>query len=91
MKQNLLEGHMGTDPHFTETTHAGVARSHVKHSDDQLKLELTADEHAIFNGEKGELLQRAMKTVVAYGTHCAQGNTVRQPHRLTSRLRSADG
>ena len=67
MKVHNLGGHIGTDPMFTHTTHTGHSRSHVKHSDDHPKMELTPDEQEIMDGKKGDLLQKAMKTVVAYG------------------------
>jgi len=67
MKNHNLGGHIGTDPMFTHTTHTGHPRSHVKHSDEHPKLKLTPDEQEIMDGKKGDLLQKAMKTVVAYG------------------------
>ena len=52
---------------FTHATHTGHSRGHITHSDDHPKMKLTPEEQAIYDGQKGELLQRAMKTVVAYG------------------------
>jgi predicted aconitase len=62
-----LGGHIGTDPNFTPATHTGHSKAHVKHSDDQPELSLTSEEQAINEGEKGDVLQKAIKTVVAYG------------------------
>ena len=67
MKKNNLGGHIGADPNFTHTSHTGHTRAHVKHSDDHPKLQLTPEEQEISDGKKGDLLQKAMKTVVAYG------------------------
>jgi hypothetical protein len=67
MKQNNLGGNIGTDPMFTQTTQTGHSRAHVKHSHDHPKVKLTPEEQEIFDGKKGEILQKAMKTVVAYG------------------------
>jgi predicted aconitase len=67
IKDAGLGGHMGTDPMFALTTHTGHSRAHVKHSDDHPKLKLTVEEQNILDGKKGELLQKAMKTLVAYG------------------------
>ena len=67
MRKNNLGGHIGADPNFTHTSHTGHSKAHVKHSDDHPKLKLTPEEQEIYDGKKGELLQKAMKTVVAYG------------------------
>jgi predicted aconitase len=66
-KQNSLGGHIGTDPNFTRTTHTGHSKTDAKHSDEQPVLQLTPDEQAIFDGKSGPVLQKAIKTVVAYG------------------------
>jgi predicted aconitase len=66
-KQNVLGGHIGTDPNFTQTTHTGHSKADAKHSDEQPVLQLTPDEQAIFDGKNGAVLQKAMNTVVAYG------------------------
>ncbi|MGL1889668.1 MAG: aconitase X catalytic domain-containing protein [Reichenbachiella sp.] len=67
MKRHQLGGHIGTDPMFSTTTHTGHSRDHVKHSDNHPKMTLTAEEQEIYDGKKGDMLQKSMKTVVAYG------------------------
>ena len=62
-----LGGQIGTDPNFTHATHTGHSKANAKHSDAQPELKLTAAEQEIFDGKKGDVLQKAMKTVVAYG------------------------
>ncbi len=62
MKQNLLDGQIGTDPNFTLTTHTGHSKADAKHLDEQPVLQLTPDEQAIFDGKKGAVLQKAMNT-----------------------------
>ena len=49
------------------TTHTGLKRSSVKSSDEQPKLKLTKEEQEILDGKMGPLLQKALKTIVAYG------------------------
>ena len=65
--RNNLFGSMGTDPMFSLTSHTGSNQSSAKASDDQSKMELTEEEQEILDGKKGPLLQKALKTVVAYG------------------------
>ena len=67
LKNHQLGGQIGTDPNFTHTSHTGHSRAKVKPSDDHPKMKLTPDEQEIYDGKKGDLLQKAMKTVVAYG------------------------
>ena len=67
MKQHQLGGQIGTDPNFIHATHTGHSRAHVKHSDAQSQFILTDDEQEIMDGKKGALLQKSIKTVVAYG------------------------
>jgi hypothetical protein len=62
-----LNGSVGTDPMFSEATHTGSPPASAKPSDDKPKMKLTKEEQDIFDGKKGPLLQKAMKTVVAYG------------------------
>lgn len=62
-----LGGQIGTDPNFTHTSHTGHSKAGVVHSDPQPKLKLTAEEQDIYDGKKGDILQKAIKTVVAYG------------------------
>lgn len=66
-KTNNLGGHIGTDPNFVHATHTGHSRKHVKHSDDHPKMKLTPEEQAIYDGKKGDLLQKSIKTIAAYG------------------------
>ena len=67
MKQHQLGGQIGTDLNFTHATHTGHSRAHVKHTDQQSAFILTDEEQEIMDGKKGDLLQRAIKTVVGYG------------------------
>ena len=67
MATHQLNGQIGTDPNFTPATHTGHSRSHVKASHDHPKVRLTAEEQEIYDGKKGDVLQKAIKTVVAYG------------------------
>lgn len=67
MKQHQLGGQIGTDPNFSHATHTGHNRADVKHSDEQPAFILTAEEQEIMDGKKGALLQKSIKTVVAYG------------------------
>ena len=57
----------GTDVNFTLATQTGVSKKDAKPSDPQPKMQLTPEEQEILDGKKGELWQKAMKTVVAYG------------------------
>ncbi len=67
MKNHQLGGQIGTDPNFTQTSHTGHSRAKVKPSDDHPKMKLTPEEQEIYDGKKGAELQKAIKTVVAYG------------------------
>lgn len=62
-----LGGHIGTDPNFTHATHTGHSKVHVNASDPIPELKLTPEEQDIMDGKQGELLQKAMKTICAYG------------------------
>ena len=57
----------GTDANFTLTTQTGASKKDAKPSDPQPKMKLTPEEQEIFDGKKGPLLQKALKTVVSYG------------------------
>ena len=57
----------GTDPNFTLATHTGVSKKDAKATDPQPKMTFTPEEQDVLDGKKGDLLQKAMKTVVAYG------------------------
>ena len=57
----------GTDVNFTLATQTGVSKKDAKPSDPQPKMQLTTEEQDIYDGKKGDLLQKAMKTVVTYG------------------------
>ena len=57
----------GTDVNFTLATQTGVSKKDAKPSDPQPKMTLTPEEQDILDGKQGELWQKAMKTVVAYG------------------------
>ncbi len=57
----------GTDVNFTLATQTGVSKKDAKPSDPQPKMQLTPEEQDIYDGKKGDLLQKAMKTVVTYG------------------------
>ena len=67
-KTHQLGGHIGTDPNFTHATHTGHSKAHVKASDPMPELKLTPEEQDIMDGKKGDLLQKAMKTVCDYGS-----------------------
>ena len=60
MKQHQLGGQIGTDPNFAHATHTGHSRKHVKTSDDHPKMKLTAEEQEIYDGKKGDVLQKAI-------------------------------
>jgi hypothetical protein len=53
--------------HPRHATHTGHSRAHVQHSDEQPEFVLTPQEQEIMDGKQGELLQKSIKTVVAYG------------------------
>jgi predicted aconitase len=57
----------GTDANFTLATQTGVSKKDAKPSDPQPKMKLTPEEQEIFDGKKGDLLQKALKSVVQYG------------------------
>ena len=67
MNLKTLGGQIGTDPNFTHATHTGHSKANVKHTDPQPELMLTDEEQEIYDGKKGDVLQKAIKTVVAYG------------------------
>jgi predicted aconitase len=67
MAQHQLGGQIGTDPNFSHATHTGHSRADAQHTDPQPELELTPEEQEIFDGKKGDVLQKAIKTVVDYG------------------------
>jgi predicted aconitase len=67
MKKHQLGGQIGTDPNFIHATHTGTSRAHVKHSDPQPKMQLTPEEQDIYDGKKGHLLQKSIKTVMQFG------------------------
>ena len=58
---------MGTDPMYSLTTYTGHKPSGSDLSHDQPKMTLTQEEQDILDGKKGPLLQKALKTIVAYG------------------------
>ena len=57
----------GTDANFTLTTQTGVSKKDAKPSDPQPKIQLTSEEQEIYDGKKGDLLQKALKSVIQYG------------------------
>jgi len=59
--------YIGADVNFTLTTQTGVSKKDAKPSDPQPKMKLTAEEQEIYDGKKGPLLQKLMKSVVVYG------------------------
>ena len=65
-KTHQLGGHIGTDPNFTHATHTGAAKNNAK-AGALPELKLTQEEQEIFDGKKGDLLQKSIKTIVAYG------------------------
>ncbi len=67
MKQHQLGGQIGTDPNVTHATHTGHSKADAKHTDPQPTMTLTPAEQDIYDGKKGDILQKAIKTVVAYG------------------------
>jgi predicted aconitase len=67
MKQHQLGGQIGADPNFSHATHTGHSKASAKHSDPQPTLQLTVAEQEIYDGKKGDILQKAIKTVVDYG------------------------
>jgi hypothetical protein len=67
MKQHQLNGQIGTDPMFVSATHTGHCRTNVKHDDIHPKMQLTHEEQSIFDGDKGELLQKSIRTVDLLG------------------------
>jgi hypothetical protein len=67
MKNHQLGGQIGTDPNFVHATHTGHSKAKAKASDGTPELKLTPEEQDIMDGKKGKLLQKSMKTIVAYG------------------------
>lgn len=59
---------MGTDPIWTLATYTGSNMASAKASDARPKMKLTMEEQEILDGKKGEPMQKAMKTIVAYGS-----------------------
>jgi predicted aconitase len=57
----------GTDVNLTLTTQTGVSKKDAKSSDPQPKMKLTFEEQEIYDGKKGDLMQKALKSVVQYG------------------------
>ena len=66
-KTHQLGGHIGTDPNLTHTTHTGHSKAGARHTDSPPELKLTPAEQEIYDGKKGAILQKAIKTVVDYG------------------------
>ncbi|MEL4455757.1 aconitase X [Lutimonas vermicola] len=66
-----LDKHLeiGADPHGAMCTGTGHSRADVKHdpSAPKPKMKLTQEEQDIYDGKKGEVLSKVMKTVIAYG------------------------
>lgn len=62
-----LGGQIGTDLNFSPATHTGHSKKQARHTDPQSALTLTSEEQDIYDGKKGDILQKAIKTVVAYG------------------------
>jgi len=67
MKQHQLNGQIGTDPSFVHATHTGHSKANAKATDPMPEMKLTAEEQDIMDGKKGELLQKAIKTICDYG------------------------
>lgn len=65
-KNHQLGGQIGTDPNFVHATHTGHSKKNAK-AGALPELKLTAEEQEILDGKKGELLQKSIKTVIAYG------------------------
>jgi len=63
-KQATVEG---ADANLTLSTQTGVSKKDAKPSDPQPKMKLTPEEQEIYDGKKGDILQKAMKTIVGYG------------------------
>ena len=67
-KTHQLGGQIGTAPNFVHATHTGHSKAGATASSAALpELKLTPEEQEIFDGKKGDLLQKSIKTVVAYG------------------------
>ena len=73
-KTHQLGGQIGTDPNLAHATHTGHSRANARHTDPQPELKLTPAEQEIYDGKKGDILQKAIKI----------GGSPRdlQPHRL---------
>jgi len=88
MKQHQLNGQIGTDPGFVKKAHTGTGSAHKNAKAGAFpELKLTPEEQEIFDGKKGELLQKAMKTVVAFGELFGAKNLVKldcAPHMAMS-------
>jgi predicted aconitase len=65
--KNNLDGNMGTDPMWNMSTQTCARPATVNVDHPQPKMVLTSEEQAILDGEKGPAMQKAMKTIVAYG------------------------
>ena len=66
-KTHQLGGQIGTDLNLAHATHTGHSRANARHTDPQPELKLTPAEQEIYDGKKGDILQKAIKTIVAYG------------------------
>ena len=69
IKTNKRMKTVGPDPHIGTSTGTGSSREGVKHDDEiaNRKIKLTKEEQDIWDGKKGKVLAKVMKTVVGYG------------------------
>jgi len=67
MNDPKLGGQVGTDPMHSPTTHTGHNRARAHASTAHGAIQLTAEEQDMVDGKKGDLLQKAINTVIAYG------------------------
>jgi predicted aconitase len=65
--KNTLNGNMGTDPMWNMSTQTCARPTAANPGESQPMMALTAQEQAIMDGKQGLAMQKAMKTIVAYG------------------------
>ncbi len=66
-KTDQLGGNIGADCTHSMGTHTGHSKHKAKASDPMVQMKFTAEEQDIMDGKKGPLLQKSIKTIIAYG------------------------
>ena len=67
MRRNQLGGQIGTDPVFARASHTGRSPFSAGFQHKRSQIKLRADEQEVFEGRRGDILEKALRSVIDYG------------------------